>query len=46
MTPDKNSEENIPVFKSWKGWYFFSIALLIAQIVFFYLLTFVFNESN
>lgn len=39
-------EEKVPVFSTWNKWYIFCILLLVAQIVFFYLLTFVFNASN
>ena len=41
---DLSKSEAVPVFKNWKGWYLFLIGLLIVEVVFFYLLTFGFNE--
>lgn len=37
-------KETVPVFGSWNGWYILSVVMLIAQIVFFYLLTAGYNE--
>lgn len=39
-----SKEEAVPVFKSWKGWYLFLVALLVLEVVFFYLLTLGLNE--
>jgi uncharacterized protein YpmS len=39
-----SKSERIPVFKSWKGWYLFLIALLVLEVVFFYFLTLGLNE--
>lgn len=41
---DVSEIEVVPVFRSWNGWYLFLIGLLLVEIVFFYLLTFGFNE--
>ncbi|HUH72818.1 MAG TPA: hypothetical protein VLZ75_00285 [Chitinophagales bacterium] len=37
-------KEVVPVFRSWNGWYLFLVALLVLEVVFFYLLTLGLNE--
>lgn len=32
-----NENENIPLFKSWRQWYVFVLAVLVLLILFFYL---------
>lgn len=34
-----NDSEKVPVFKSWKGWYWLLAIVLVVQITLFYLLT-------
>lgn len=38
MTNRKHQDE-VPLFKSWRGWYLFVLGFLIALIVFFYFFT-------
>ncbi|HEX6223654.1 MAG TPA: hypothetical protein VFZ52_04560 [Chryseolinea sp.] len=32
-------EDKPPVFKSWKGWYYLILGVLVVQIILYYLLT-------
>ncbi len=36
---EKLPNEKIPIFRSWRRWYFFVIAVLILLILFFYFFT-------
>lgn len=33
------NDEKVPVFRQWRQWYWFVIALLVVQVVLFYLFT-------
>jgi hypothetical protein len=35
----ENTNDKIPLFKSWKGWYIFVLAILLFLILFFYFIT-------
>lgn len=43
MKEDKE-EDKVPVFKSWRAWYILSISVLLFLILFFFILTALFNE--
>ncbi|HEX2607125.1 MAG TPA: hypothetical protein VHK91_07085 [Flavisolibacter sp.] len=36
---EKNSDDKVPLFKSWNHWYILVVLFLVALILFFYLLT-------
>lgn len=36
---EKNEDEKVPLFKSWRQWYIFLVAFLVLLIILFYLFT-------